>query len=118
MAKAETFRTVTDCHHGCREDTKSSLLEGVICIRSKFACLYRGGLYRVRTFELLQNHVLSKCSVKNGTWCSLYSRFSTYCFPQIAPQSRRPKKVIVVKFQKSFANICEVFHILNIQLIG
>ena len=26
--KAKTFLTVTDCHHGCREDTKSSLPDG------------------------------------------------------------------------------------------
>ena len=37
--KAETFRTVTDGHHGCRGDTRSSLLDWVTNTRSKIDCL-------------------------------------------------------------------------------
>ena len=40
MEKDATFFTVTDCHCGCREDTKSSVPDGVTCIRSKIACIY------------------------------------------------------------------------------
>lgn len=36
MEKAETFFTVTDCHCGCREDTKSSVPDGVTCISSMY----------------------------------------------------------------------------------
>ena len=40
MEKAETILTVKDCHPCCREDTKSSMPDGVTCIRSKLpACI-------------------------------------------------------------------------------
>merc|ERR1719387_3157887 len=39
--KIEIFFTVTACHRGCREDTKSSLPDGVASTRCKFVCLYR-----------------------------------------------------------------------------
>ena len=40
MEKAETFRTVTACHRRRREDTKSSLPDGVKNTRSRIGCLY------------------------------------------------------------------------------
>ena len=53
MEKAETILTVTDCHRCCREDTKSLVPDGMTCIRSKIACLYRDekSAYQVATSE-------------------------------------------------------------------
>ena len=40
MESAQTCLTVTACHRGCQEDTKSSLTYGVTNTRSRIVCLY------------------------------------------------------------------------------
>ena len=58
MEKVETFLTETDCHRGCREDTKSSEPEEVTCMRSKFACRTSSPKESV----VLKNHIKLRTS--------------------------------------------------------